>query len=204
MAIETGATRTAGRKRDPAIESRATAAAIEVYAEFGWQGFTFDAVARTSGVGKPAIYRRWDSREALLVDAFDRVSLPTARDLGSLRADLEDYVAQWVDWYHKPHLPQAGSRVLIDGASNAELNRLYSEVLITPRGRAVREVTRRAIARGEVPAGTPPTLLPDIVIGSFSTHWAYTPDKTAQSYFDSIEAYGARLVETIIAGLSHS
>src|SRR5690606_3665660 len=110
-----------------------------------WQGFTFDSVARASSVGKPAIYRRWDSREALLVDAFDRVNLPLAQELGSLRAEVEDYVVQWVEWYRKTHLPQAGSRVLIDGASNPELNRRYNEVLVAPRGRAVREVTRRAI-----------------------------------------------------------
>jgi len=204
MTAETSAPRSAGRKRDPQIEARATDAAIEVYAVSGWQGFTFDAVARVSGVGKPAIYRRWPSREALLVDAFDRLNLPTAQDLGSLRADVSDYIAQWIAWYRIPLLPQAGARILIDGPSNAELNRLYTAMVTAPRGTKVREVTRRAIARGEVPEGTPATAIPDIILGAFFIHWSYSQDRTPEDFRATLEPYGARLLETIISGFSHT
>jgi AcrR family transcriptional regulator len=202
MTAEPSAPRSAGRKRDPLIEARATDAAIEVYAISGWQGFTFDAVARVSGVGKPAIYRRWASREALLVDAFDRLNLPTAQDLGSLRADLADYIDQWVTWYQTPLRPQAGSRILIDGPSNPELNRLYADIVTAPRGTRVRDITRRAITRGELPEGTAATAIPDIILGAFFIHWSYSQDRRPEDFHASLASYGARLLETVLAGFT--
>jgi DNA-binding transcriptional MerR regulator len=55
-----------GRPRDPDLESRVLAAALRVYAEAGWSGFSFDAVARRAGVGKAPLYLRWQSGQ--LVD----------------------------------------------------------------------------------------------------------------------------------------
>ena len=46
------------------------AAALAVYAEAGWSGFSFDAVARRAGVGKAPLYLRWASKEDLLLAAF--------------------------------------------------------------------------------------------------------------------------------------
>src|ERR1700746_3102675 len=37
-----------GRPRDPDLESRVFAAALKIYAEAGWSGFSFEAVARTA------------------------------------------------------------------------------------------------------------------------------------------------------------
>src|SRR5918994_5565425 len=39
--------------------------------EHGYNGFSIEAVARRSGVHKTTIYRRWPTREALLVYALD-------------------------------------------------------------------------------------------------------------------------------------
>lgn len=194
--------RPVGRKRDPRVEPLALGAAIEVYALHGWRGLTFEAVARTSGVGKPAIYRRWSSRELLLVTAFNRTSFPTARDLGSLEADVRDYVSQWVDWYSTPFLPQAGSRLMVDCTYNAELDRLYREVVIDPRSQAARQVTRRAVARGEVADGTPPAILPDLVLGGMFMHWVFAPYRDDQRRFATLfRADSDRLAEVILAGI---
>ena len=61
--------------------------------EHGYGGFSIDAVARRSGVHKTTIYRRWPTREALLVYALDTrsdrdVSIPNT---GSLRQDLRQF-----------------------------------------------------------------------------------------------------------------
>jgi len=61
--------------------------------EHGYAGFSIEAVARRSGVHKTTIYRRWPTREALLVYALDMrsdrdVSIPNT---GSLRVDLRQF-----------------------------------------------------------------------------------------------------------------
>src|SRR3954447_26979467 len=58
--------------------------------EHGYASFSIEAVARRSGVHKTTIYRRWPTREALLVYALDSRSdrhLPVP-NTGSVRADL--------------------------------------------------------------------------------------------------------------------
>jgi AcrR family transcriptional regulator len=64
-----------GRPRDPEIRQRVLLAAQRVYVRAGFSGFTFEAVAREAAVGKPAIYRRWDSTEALMDDVLSSHAL---------------------------------------------------------------------------------------------------------------------------------
>jgi AcrR family transcriptional regulator len=61
--------------------------------EHGYGGFSIDAVAHRSGVHKTTIYRRWPTREALLVYALDTrgdrdLPVPNA---GSLREELQQF-----------------------------------------------------------------------------------------------------------------
>jgi AcrR family transcriptional regulator len=56
-----------GRPRDPAIDKAILDAARDVIAERGYTGASMDAIARTAGVGKDTLYRRWDSKQALVI-----------------------------------------------------------------------------------------------------------------------------------------
>ena len=56
-----------GRPRDPAIDEAILDAAREVIAERGYTGASIDQIARTAGVGKDTLYRRWDSKQALVI-----------------------------------------------------------------------------------------------------------------------------------------
>ena len=56
-----------GRPRDPAIDRAILDAAREVIAERGYTGASMDAIARTAGIGKDTLYRRWDSKQALVI-----------------------------------------------------------------------------------------------------------------------------------------
>ena len=64
-------------------------AAIEVLAEGGTTGFTVEAVVARSGVAKTTIYRRWPTKDALLLDAvacFRHTEI--VPDTGTIRGDL--------------------------------------------------------------------------------------------------------------------
>ncbi|KSW30275.1 TetR/AcrR family transcriptional regulator [Cellulomonas sp. B6] len=62
-----------GRPRDPDLARRAHRAALGLFAEKGWAGFTLDGVAARARIGKSAIYLRWSDRAELLVEALRRV-----------------------------------------------------------------------------------------------------------------------------------
>ena len=65
------ATAAPGRPRNPEVDRRIADAAMEVFGELGWEGFTVEGVAKRAGVGKASIYLRWPTKEALLVDAVE-------------------------------------------------------------------------------------------------------------------------------------
>lgn len=80
-----------GRPRDPHVDSAIKQAALELLVEEGFARMSMEGVANRAGVGKAAIYRRWDSKTALVVDAIHDVvsphlDWPTTSDI---RADLE-------------------------------------------------------------------------------------------------------------------
>src|SRR5690606_37400559 len=59
-----------GRKRDRLLDAKILDATLDVLAEVGASGLTMDLVAARAGSGKGAIYRRWESKSDLVVDAI--------------------------------------------------------------------------------------------------------------------------------------
>jgi AcrR family transcriptional regulator len=63
-----------------------------------------DALAEQAGVGKATIYRRWRTKQDLIVDSIsDLASLLTVPpDTGSLREDLRQFMHLVVEITHSP------------------------------------------------------------------------------------------------------
>jgi AcrR family transcriptional regulator len=196
------AARRPGRKRDPLMESKVFDAALRVYAAEGWSGFTFEAVAREAGVGKPALYLRWESPEDLLVRAFSKIHFPTARDCGSLRADLLDYALQWAEWFADPVTITVGLRIRPDCERNPELAAMYQKIIVGPKNRAAKAIGRRAVTRGEMDAEIPAMTLVEILIGSINLHWTYATTARGRAR-PALSAFARTLVDIILTGLPH-
>jgi AcrR family transcriptional regulator len=74
-----------GRPRDPAADRAILEAARAVLARRGFTGASMDEIARTAGVGKDTLYRRWKSKELLVqhvltVLAAENVPVPADDD----------------------------------------------------------------------------------------------------------------------------
>ena len=64
-------------------------------------GLSMDVLAQRAGVGKATIYRRWDSKEAVILHALRMSDTPIPTpDEGNLRADLCAYLDAVVAHYH--------------------------------------------------------------------------------------------------------
>src|SRR3954454_20971276 len=67
-------------------------AALEVLAEVGYDRLTMDAVAQRAKASKATLYRRWNGKVSLVIDALhhhhQQETPPTPVDTGSLRGDL--------------------------------------------------------------------------------------------------------------------
>lgn len=124
-------------------------------AEVGYAGLTMDAVARTAGVSKATIYRRWSSKADLLVSLIDTASDETlvVPDSGSLRDDLVALLTALAEVLTGPG--GSASRALI-GVMNQEpaLEAAFRRGPMVRWAEAFGTVRERAVARGElVPSG---------------------------------------------------
>ncbi|GAA1950719.1 TetR/AcrR family transcriptional regulator [Nocardioides panacihumi] len=59
-----------GRPRRPDVDAAVRAATVRLVAQRGYDGTTLDHIAREAGVAKTTVYRRWDSKADLVLDAL--------------------------------------------------------------------------------------------------------------------------------------
>src|ERR671939_1915888 len=79
-----------GRPRDPSRDGVIRAAILLLLADVGYGALTMDAAASEAGVGKATIYRRWRTKQDLVVDTIAELNREEAGapDTGSLEEDL--------------------------------------------------------------------------------------------------------------------
>lgn len=140
-----------GRRRDASRDDALRTVALELLAEIGYDALTMDAVAERAHAGKGTIYRRWQGKAELVVDALDHAKPPLVEiDTGSLRGDLYRLAAAATDTDGELDM-----LVMIGLVSalprDPELRTAFREQLIAPRMEAVRAIFERAAARGEIP-----------------------------------------------------
>lgn len=129
-------------------------AAFESLAEVGYGRLSIEAIAKRAGVSKTAIYRRWPSKQDLVVDlvaplAVQAIPVP---DTGSLFEDLLAYLRAGYEIITHPLVSVIAPDLLAEAARNPELAEAFITRVREPRfGRAARLI-QQAIARGEVPA----------------------------------------------------
>jgi AcrR family transcriptional regulator len=146
--------------RSARVRAAVLHAAFDELGETGYAGFSMEAVARRSGVHKTTIYRRWPTREALVIDALDSRSdryspLPAS---GSVRGDLRAF---GLDVFGK--LSSRPGKAMLKSlvAAVDESPEVLAKVLSFWRERldVGAAVVARGIARGELPPSTDADLL---------------------------------------------
>jgi AcrR family transcriptional regulator len=159
------ARRSPGRPRSAAAEQAILTSTMALLAEVGLHGLTIGAIAARAGVGRPTVYRRWRSLEALVVAALISTVRPL-RDLdtGDARRDL---------WLMLTGLTRdlrgrVGRGVLgVHAAVQAHspLAQALRDHYLGPRARAFAAVVARGVASGQLRADLEPHLALDLLFG---------------------------------------
>jgi AcrR family transcriptional regulator len=189
-----------GRPRDPELENRVRAAAIDVFGTVGWAGFSLDTVARSAGVGKGSLYLRWSNKEDLLIDALDeRIGVLTATDTGDARSDLVELVLQFLRLYTGPSGPAA----LRLGAELRGMEGIEAQftAMRTSQVNAARAIVKRGVARGQLPRTTPVTLLLDTLCGGAMIHAMVSPN-VFDATSPAARRYAQQLVDFVLGAVT--
>lgn len=155
-----------GRPRDPEIEQRVLRAARVVFAERGWVGFGLSHVAREAGVGKSALYLRWESPTELLMQALEDHAASMKPGFGAdFRENLVHYGAHLMRSYAQPG-GLAAMRMFIEAPAYPELYQEFRRRVVEPTLRDLYSMVDRAVASGQVPADPDPREITNLVHGA--------------------------------------
>jgi AcrR family transcriptional regulator len=158
------------RKRGAALEEAILAAAYDELSEVGYTSFTVEAVAARARTGKASIYRRWPTKQELVLDTLC-ARLPTPEQCG-LDIQLDDSVTTSDALYE---VARAISNILRSPAGDAmrtikceatadpELARAIDDRFQAPRREAMLDLLRRGVARGEVRPEAVSPLVADVL-----------------------------------------
>ena len=139
-----------GRPRDPAIDAAVLRATLAVLDELGYGRLALEAVARRAGTTKPAIYRRWPSRQRLVLAALrHRLGGAKPPDTGCTLCDLDECLRVFVAAFRRMP-PDVLGPLFADCAGDRELRAAFMTTLFEPPRTAVRETLERAHARGDL------------------------------------------------------
>jgi AcrR family transcriptional regulator len=155
-----------GRPRSAEADAAILDAAIELFADEGYEGFTVEAVATRAGVGKATVYRRYPGKLDLVVAACRaRADLGRdAPDTGSTHGDLRAIVDGLIETLTSTPLGRAVPVLVAEAARVPELDAQHQAVVREKRNR-IRVVVDRAIDRGDVRASVDPDLVIDACVG---------------------------------------
>jgi AcrR family transcriptional regulator len=155
-----------GRPRSEKARQAVLGAAADLLLENGLAAVSMDAVAARAGVSKATIYRWWPTKETLALDAlYHEWDVPPARDTGSLRGDLLSLLRPWVRLAGRRPYGRAIAALVTEAQTDPKFAREYRARFLTPRRDLARAVLRRAIERGEIPAGTKIEVALDLLYG---------------------------------------
>ncbi|MFI6152003.1 TetR/AcrR family transcriptional regulator [Kitasatospora sp. NPDC051170] len=178
-------------------------ATLSLLAEVGSEVLSMETVATRAAVAKTTIYRRWKTKDELLVAAIcslrgEMPGLPTSTDL---REALLECVKGMQQMHDDPRYLRLVPRLYGVADLHPELYRQYVNQAIAPRRDIVLQVLQQGVAEGSIRKDANLRLAMDLLLGpvlirSFRSSGA---DPTDPSYS---ELDPAELVDAVLDGLA--
>ncbi|PRX46163.1 TetR family transcriptional regulator [Prauserella shujinwangii] len=140
----------AGRPRDTQIDAAVLDATLAVLDESGYAGLRMEEVARRAGTTKPAVYRRWPTRQHLALDALARrLGEVVVPDTGCTMCDLGESLSLFLAAF-RCLPPDVLGPLLADCAARDELRERFMATLFDPPRAAVGRTLATARDRGDL------------------------------------------------------
>ncbi|MGH8940484.1 MAG: TetR/AcrR family transcriptional regulator, partial [Actinomycetes bacterium] len=146
-------------------------AALELLAEVGYDRMSMDAVAARAQASKATIYRHWDNKCDMVLDALrSRVEeIGEPEDTGSLRGDLVAHLGVLAAQVAREDA-ELMAGVLRAMRTTPELGDCVRQHLVASKAAAMRVIVGRAVVRGELTAAADPDLAHEVASALWFQH----------------------------------
>ena len=179
------------RRRGPSsrVRTAAIAATLAELAEDGYAALSLEKIARRAGVNKTTLYRRWGTREELVLEAMleragEYIPVPNT---GSLRQDLLQLASTAATNAATPEVAAMARAVAAESARDSKLaaanSRFWAERLALDG-----IIVERAIERGEVAPETEPRRVIEAVLGPIHLRLLLTREPVDRAFLEGIVA----------------
>ncbi len=179
------------RRRGDALKQAIFEAALEQLGKAGFSSLTMEGVASCARTGKAALYRRWASKEELMLAALDHLlpSFDGPPDTGTLEGDLREMLRRMIAMINSP----SGSAVMALMSELGKKHRFVEAVhrhVLAPREGAALDILRRAADRGEIRRESANQLVADtgpaIVLSRLMTQGSPIPESFADEVLSQV------------------
>ena len=150
---------------------------------------SIEAVADKAGVSKATIYRWWESKGELALDALGVelvAKLKKIPDTGSFHGDLRAYIRAVVRTYGNPAVGRTQAAIVGEMQSDLVLRKAYGERVSEPLRKESREIFSRAITRGEIAHNTDADMVLDLLIGAVFLRLLFDRGPLTRAVADSL------------------
>lgn len=155
-----------GRPRDETVDTRIFEAVFHLIEDVGVRSVTIDAIAGGAGVSKATIYRRWASKEDVIVDAIASLVTPVLLpETGDIREVLIAAMKRLQALLSSTAAGAVFPWLIGEIASGSEVGRRYAEAAVRPPRRLIATLIAQAIESGRLRQDLDVQLALDMVTG---------------------------------------
>jgi AcrR family transcriptional regulator len=158
--------RTSGRRRD----ERADAAIIDAVLDLVSDGATLSGlslvtIAKTAGVSRNSLYRRWKTKDALYLDVLESINRNLPELPGrSAREDVTALLSVLVERVLDKRASHMLRALNAEADAFPELHRRYFDEIVGPRRDAMNKAVGRGIASGEIRSDIDADVLSEVLV----------------------------------------
>jgi AcrR family transcriptional regulator len=170
-------------------------AVLDVVEEGGGDKVGIPEISRRAGVRDSSIYRRWGTRENVILDALLAASERTmpVPDTGTLHGDLTALATALIDYLDAP-LGQGLVRALPFASDSEEINEAR-KAFWDARYRATESMFSRAVARGELPPDIDGRIGVELLIAPIHFRNLLTREPVDAEFASQLATYVIRALE---------
>lgn len=138
-----------GRQRSQAADDAILTATLDLLRAHGYRDLTMSAVIERSGVSSATLYRRWPTKQALVIAALKTLTAdPSSSDTGTLAGDIDSLVKRIARAMSTPD--DLFAVLALEVKHHDELRAMNRAAFIEPRLEQVKAILDRAVERGEL------------------------------------------------------
>lgn len=191
-----------GAAVQPGVTRAIVEAALYELCERGYGRLSMEAVARRAKVGKSALYRRWASKQDMVIAILSTVAVPPSEmaDTGSLHGDIRATLSEVASWLNGPRI----SRILPDLSAEAIRDPTFANAfraaIDKPRRANGAATLQRAIERGELSRDTDLELALDLLAAPIYWRLSVRGEPIDADYLERLAAMVLRSLVGMVRG----